>query len=177
MIAKDVVKTLVVLSPDCNSVAVDEVIKLSASGLAKTMVYLMYVEDSDPALDIYLKEKDFDEKRRRAQEICQISSKKITDAGLDVQVLQPHFGIAVEQISRIDRQLGLDIIIIAAPERSTYKRILHGSHFSEDVVRNISTPTLIVKPSTGSKVAGTLRDRGPRELKPTGLDQAAWAKG
>ena len=144
---KDTAKSLVVLTSDYSKEAVDEIIKLASSGLAGTKVYLKYVEDEDPAIDVYLEKEDFDEKKRMAQEIYEKQSKRITDAGLDVEVLEPHFGIAWEEILRVEKRLGFDIIIIAAPARSIKRRILKGTHFSRKVARKAATTTLIVKPS------------------------------
>ena len=177
MIARDVVKSLVVLTSDYSGEAVDEVIKLASSGLNKTLVYLKYVEDSNPTMDLYLKKEDFDEKKKRAQKLCNEQSKKILNAGLDVEVLQPHFGIASEEILRVEKQIGLDIIIIVAPERSIYQRLLRGGHFSEEVVRKAMTPTLVVKPALARTAAEACMDTEKRWQSSTRIDQAAWVKG
>ena len=179
MIARDVVKSLVVLTSDSCTEAVDEVIKLASSSRSRTVIYLKYVEDSDPALDIYLKKEDFDKKRLRAQEIYAEQSKRITDAGLEVEVLEPYFGIAAEEIERVSKQIGLDIIVIAAPERSTYQRILNGAHFSEDVVRRVMTPILIIKPAPARRVRITESHKDAEKIwpGPTVIDKAALAKG
>src|SRR4030042_452778 len=124
MIAKDIVKSLVVLTPDYYNEAVDGVIKLASSSLSETIVYLKYIENTDPSMDLYLEKKDFDKKKEQAQAIYGKQAKRIMDAGLSVEVLQPHFGIAVEEILRVEKQLGLDIIIMAVPKRSIYRRIL-----------------------------------------------------
>lgn len=145
IIAKDVVKSLVILASDyCNNEAVDEAIKLTSSGIARTTVYLKYVEDTDPSKDIHLEKEDYDERKKRAQKKYAKYSQRIIDAGLEVEVLKPHFGIAVEEILRVEKQLGFDIIIIAAPRRSIFGRILKGAHFSEKISRTTTTPTLIV---------------------------------
>ena len=179
MIARDVVKSLVVLTSDSCTEAVDEVIKLASSSRSKTVVYLKYVEDSDPTLNLYLKKEDFDKKRWQAQEICTEQSKRIMDAGLEVEVLPPYFGIAAEEIARVEKQIGLDIIVIAAPERSTYQRILNGAHFSEDVIRRVMTPTLIIKPAPARRVRITESRKDAEKVWPgaNGIDKAALAKG
>ena len=177
MIARDVVKSLIVLTSDCYEEAVDEIIKLASSGLYKTLVYLKYVEDSNPAMDLYLKKEDFDEKKKRAQKLCDEQCRKILNAGLNVEVLQPHFGIASEEILRVEKQIGLDIIIIVAPERSIYQRLLRGGHFSEEIVRKAMTPTLVVKPALAGRAAESFRDMEKRWQESTGIDKAAWVKG
>lgn len=152
IITQDTVKSLVILTSDyCNNEAVDEVIKLASSRVAKTIVYLKYLEDSDPSKDSHLEKEDFDERKQQARKIYAKHIKSITDAGLDVEVLKPHFGIASEEILRVERQLGLDIIIIPAPKRSFYKRIWKGVHFSEEISRKAMTPTLIVNPITAAE--------------------------
>jgi len=152
MIAKDVVKSLVILTSDYCNEAVDEIIKLASSGISKTKVYLKYLEDTDPSMDLFLEKEDFDQKKGRAQDIYDKQSKRITYAGLDVEILKPHFGIASEEVLRLERQLGLDIIIIAAPKRSIYRRILYGAHFSTEVARKAKTPTLVVEPSSAGRI-------------------------
>jgi nucleotide-binding universal stress UspA family protein len=152
MIAKDVAKSLVILTSDYCNEAVDEVIKLASSSISKTKVYLKYLEDTDPSMDLFLKKEDFDEKKGRAHEICDKQSKRIIYAGLDVEVLKPYFGIASEEILRVEKQLGLDIIIIAAPKRSIWRRVLRGLHFSYEIAHKAMTPTLIVEPSSARRI-------------------------
>jgi len=151
MIAKDVIKSLVILTSDCYTEAVDEIIQLASSSIIKTKVYLKFLEDTDPSMDLFLKKEDYDEKKGLAQEICDKQSKRIVNAGLDAEILKPHFGIASEEILRVEQQLGLDIIIVAAPGRSIYRKILHGAHFSKKVARTALTPTLIVEPASTSR--------------------------
>lgn len=152
MILKDIVKALVVLTPDYFDEPVDEVIMLASSSPAKTLVYLKYFENADPAKYRYLDKMDYDKKKEQAHALYEKQSKRIRDAGLDVDILQPHFGIAAEEILRVERELGLDIIIIAVPKRSIYRRILNGVHFSEEVSRKAITPILLVEQSTSQRI-------------------------
>jgi len=179
MIARDILKTLVVLtSEDYCDEAVDKAIELASSNRCETVVYLKYVEDSDPIVDIYLKKEDFDKKRNRARGTIERQSKRIIDAGLRVEVLEPYFGIASQEIMRVEKQIGLDLIVIAAPEISTFQRILKGAHFSEDLVRRVMTPTLVVKAAPSRRIRVTESRKSMKKVWPgsTSMDQAALIK-
>lgn len=154
MIVKDIVKTLVVLTPDYFNEPVDEVIKLASSNLyeSKTVVYLKYFENADPAIYRYLEKDEFDYKKEQAQAVCEKQGRRIRDAGLNIEILQPHFGIAAEEILRVEKQVGLDMIIIAVPKRSIIRRILEGVHFSQEVSRKAMTPILLLEQPTACKI-------------------------
>lgn len=151
----NIVKFLVILTSDYYDEVVDEVIKLASSSFSKAKVYLKYFENTDPSMDVHLNKDDYDDMKKRAQEICDRQIKRMGDAGLDMELLSPHFGIASQEILRIEKQLRLDRIIIVSPKRSIYKKILKGKHFSEEIIHKATTPTLIVRPSSKSNILVT----------------------
>jgi len=177
MVANDEARSLVVLTSDSCDLAVDQIIKLTSSGCLKTRVYLKYVEDSDPTLDIYLKKEDFDKKRTRAQEICEKQSKRIMDAGLDVEVLEPYFGIVAQEIFRVEKKLGLDIIVVVAPKMSIYKRMLNGGHFTDELLRKATTPVLVIKTAAAGNATEWYENQQKIWPMPLDVEKAALAVG
>ncbi|MBT4512483.1 MAG: universal stress protein, partial [Chloroflexi bacterium] len=71
-------------------------------------------------------------------------------AGLEVEVLPPHFGIAAEEILRTERQIRPDMIIIEAPWLSAFRRLFNRD-FSERIVRQAKAPVLTVRPTDDIK--------------------------
>jgi len=177
MVVKDEARSLVVLTSDSCDLAVDQIIKLTSSGRIKTRVYLKYVEDSDPTIDIYLKKEDFDKKRKRAQEICEKQSKRVMSAGIDVEVLEPYFGIAAQEILRVEKQLGFDIMVVVAPKMSIYKRILSGRHFTEELSRRATTPILVVKTAPEGNATEWYENQQKIWPMPLDIEKAALALG
>lgn len=142
------VKALIVLTQDSGCLAMGQVIELVRSGLTRTIVYLKYVVDMDPVAGLHIKEEQFDRMREKAQQIVGQQAEELKKAGLEVGILPPHFGIAAEEILRVEEQIEPDVIVIVAPTSSTFKRLLMGRDFSEEVVRTARTPVLTVRPTS-----------------------------
>lgn len=149
MNGNDLIKVLVVLNPNFGCEAVDKIIELVHSGLTKITVYMKYVVDMDPVAGLYIKEEQFTKMRKKGQEIIEQQVKRLQDAGLDVEILPSHFGIATEEILRVEKQIKPDLVVTSAPVLSTFRRLLTGD-FSENVVRKAKVPVLTVRPTSAS---------------------------
>jgi len=138
------VKALVILDPRVSPEAIDRVARFACSGVTKCKVYVKYVVDMDPIAGLYLHDAHFDKMRKEGRDIVGRQVDMLHDSGVDVEVLPSHFGMAAEEILRVEEQMRPDIIVVAAPQASALRRLLQGD-FREDVVRKANAPVLTVK--------------------------------
>jgi len=148
-------RALVVLSPKAGGEAVDRIMELVESGALKTTVYVKYVVDMDPVLSVYFQDTQFDAMKMEGQRIVDCEANRLRDRGIQVEVLPSHFGIAAEEVLRVEKQIRPDLIVIGAPRTSRVRRLLWAD-FSTDVVRQAISPVLTVRPQ-GDGEAGHYR--------------------
>lgn len=140
------VRALVILSPTSGGQAIDRVMEIADSGRRKIKLYLKYVVDMDPVAEVFLDEKHLEGLKKEGRDAIGRQVERLRGCGVDAEVLPPHFGIAAEEILRVEKQIQPDVIVVGAPRTSTVKRLLWGD-FCEDVVRQANTPVLTVRPN------------------------------
>ena len=143
--ATETARFLVVLRPEFGSKGVDRIIALAHSGLSKAKVFLEYVEDMDPLDGLYVDDAYFDSLRQKGHDILDPQVKRIRDAGLDVEVLPSYFGIAAEEILRVEKQIQPDVVVVDVPQYSAFRRLFNRD-FSDEVVRKAKAPVLAIGP-------------------------------
>ncbi len=138
------VKALVILSPTASGQAIDRVMEIADSGHRSVKLYLKYVVDMDPVAEVFLDERHLERMKKEGRDTVGRQVERLRGRGVDTEVLPPHFGIAAEEILRVEKQIHPDVIVVGAPRTSTVKRLLWGD-FCEEVVRQASTPVLTVR--------------------------------
>lgn len=146
-------KALVVVRPGFSGEGVDRIIDLACSDIGKTKVYLKYVGDMDPVDGLYLDEEYFGKLREKGQAALNPQIRKLQAAGLEVEVLPPHFGIAAEEILRVEKAIKPDVIVTEAPRLSAFRRLFNRD-FTERVIRQATAPVLTVRPTDDIKERG-----------------------
>ena len=138
-------RILLVLRNDVDYLkTVDYVINL-ANSIPDSKVYILYTVDLDPIPMDEKVEKEFYRKlREEGEKIVESAINRLTNAGIEVELYDMHFGIAAERILKAEKELAPDLIVMGARGLSTFKKMLLGS-VSEEVTKHAKTPVLIVK--------------------------------
>jgi nucleotide-binding universal stress UspA family protein len=138
------VKALVILDPKISSEAIDRVAKFACSGVAGCKVYVKYVVDMDPIAGLHFHDAHFDLMRKDGREMVDVQASRLRDSGVEVEVLPSHFGMAAEEILRVEEQIRPDVIVVRAPRSPLIRRLLPRD-FREEVVQKASAPVLTVR--------------------------------
>ncbi len=132
--------------------AVDCAVDLCLAGF-DSKLYLLYVKDMEPIPIPSEKEekKLYESLRAKAKKTMFDIVRKLKKAEVDFEVIGYYFGIAAEEIERVERKLGLDMIIIGAQKLSLFNKLL-GGHYSERTIFETKAPVLVVKPEYKPKI-------------------------
>jgi len=142
----NVLKVLVVISDSSDSTtAVDNAINLVKSGLDAEL-YLLYVVEMEPlppGVPVELERKIYGELREKGKRVIDEQLEKIRKAGIKANVLGMYFGIASEEILRVEKKLKPDFIVMR--NRASRLRRLLSNNFAERIMLEAKTPILIAK--------------------------------
>lgn len=145
--------------------AVDCAIDLCLSGL-ENEICLLYVADIEPMP--VPSEKDekklYGTHRAKANKKMLDIMEKLRNAGIDGKILEHHFGIAAEKIEKVEKEEGIDMIVIGAEKPSILSKLM-GGHYSEKTIFETKTPVLIVKPEYEPKIKKIIEDKALKPIK------------
>ncbi|RLI77946.1 hypothetical protein DRP05_08855 [Archaeoglobales archaeon] len=130
--------------------AVDCAVDLCLAGF-NSKLYILYIKDTEPIQLSEEEEKFYGSLIIKANRVLVNTVERLERLKVDFEIIGCHFGVAVEEIERVERELEIDMIIIGAQKLLSFNRLL-GGHYSERMIFETKSPVLIVKPEHKSKV-------------------------
>jgi len=125
--------------------AVEQVIKLVKSGLDAT-VYVLYVVDMEPLPAIVSEEEEkkfYESMREKGNAILQNVIKELTNEGITTEIVGMYFGIAEEEIARVEKELKPSIIVLDGEDHH-FMKFMRGN-LVKKVIEVTEAPVLIAK--------------------------------
>jgi len=133
-IRQDPATTLLVLRPSTSDESVEQLVQMASSPSAGLKVYLKCVVDTDPVQTLYLDKAFFDGLRRKAGDAVERTAETLRQAGMEVEALPPHFGLAAEEVLRTEGQIHPDVIIMDVPHQTRLQKVFDRA-FSKAVTK------------------------------------------
>jgi nucleotide-binding universal stress UspA family protein len=136
------VRILVVV--DENSKQIDACIEKLSEKIKGTL-YLLYVKDTDfyPAELLLEFDKAFDRLKNKGLQILSKLAEKAKMCGFRTEILGVHYGIALERILKLEKQLNPDLILVGF-ECGLFRRLFLGDYLN-DLLCKANTPILVAR--------------------------------
>ena len=139
----DDVKILVVV--DENSKQIDTCIEKLSEKIKGTL-FLLYVKDIDfyPAELLLEFDKTFDRVKSRGLQILSKLAEKAKTCGFKTKILGVHYGIALERILKLEKQLNPDLILVGFECGGLFRKLLRENYLN-DLLCKANTPILVAR--------------------------------
>ena len=138
----DDVRILVVV--DENSKQIDACIERLSEKMKGTL-YLLYIKDTDfypPELLLEF-DKAFDRLKNKGLRILSKLAEKAKMCGFRTEILGVHYGIALERILKLEKQLNPDLILVGF-ECGLFRKLFLGDYLN-DLLCKAKTPILVAR--------------------------------
>lgn len=131
--------------------AVDCAVDICLAGF-NCKLYIFYVKDIEPTpLSKRGGKRFYRSLMIRANRALVNTVERLEKLKVDFEVIGCHFGVATEEIERVEKELEVDMIVIGAQKLTSFNRLL-GGYYSERTIFKTKSPVLIVKPEYKSKL-------------------------